>query len=97
MTEIDVSCISDQGKLILVWQDNGVGISKEKKEKIFERGVGDATGLGLSLLRGILSLTGIIILENWEPGMGARFEITIPKQGVRHKDSPGYSDKNPCV
>ena len=48
-------------------------------ERIFERGYGKNTGLGVFLSREILSITGITITENGVPGKGARFEITVPK------------------
>jgi len=65
--------------LILIYDDNGVGILSEEKEKIFERGFGKNTGLGLFLAREILSITGITIRETGEPGKGARFEMMVPK------------------
>jgi len=68
---------------VVVWEDNGVGIMEEEKERIFERGYGKNTGLGLFLVREILSLTGIMISETGTPGTGARFEITVPKGSYR--------------
>lgn len=59
-------------------EDDGVGIPDDKKEKIFERGYGRNTGMGLFLSREILSITGITIRETGEPGKGARFEIIVP-------------------
>ena len=55
----------------------------DHKEKIFERGYGKNTGLGLFLVREILSLTDMTIRENGEPGKGARFEILVPKRMYR--------------
>jgi signal transduction histidine kinase len=62
-----------------VCEDDGDGIIAEEKEKIFERGFGKNTGLGLALSREILAITGITITETGEPGKGARFEIAVPK------------------
>ena len=64
---------------IIVCEDDGEGIRADEKEKIFERGYGKNTGLGLALSIEILSITGITIKETGEPGKGARFEITVPK------------------
>jgi signal transduction histidine kinase len=64
---------------VIVCADDGVGIPAGKKVKIFERGFGKNTGLGLALSREILDITGITIIENGEPGKGARFEIMVPK------------------
>jgi PAS domain S-box-containing protein len=60
-------------------EDNGDGVSADEKERIFDRGFGKNTGLGLTLARDILEITGITIRETGEPGKGARFEMTVPK------------------
>lgn len=78
VTEIHVSSRPAGGNLVIVWEDNGVGIAADEKERIFERGFGKNTGLGMFLVREILSLTGIPIVETGEPGRGARFEMTVP-------------------
>jgi len=64
---------------IIICEDDGKGIPADEKEKIFERGFGKNTGLGLALSREILSITGITIRETGIPGDGARFEMTVPK------------------
>ncbi|MDD1693845.1 MAG: PAS domain-containing protein [Methanoregula sp.] len=75
---------SDLG-LTIVCEDDGEGISKTDKKRLFERGHGKHTGLGLYLSREILLITGITITENSLPGSGARFEIHIPKGAYRFK------------
>ncbi len=79
VTRIRVSAHSSGDDLVVVWEDNGVGIAPDEKEQIFERGFGKNTGLGMFLVREILTLTGITIAETGEPGKGARFEIRVPK------------------
>jgi len=74
------------GDHILVCEDDGFGIPKAEKEKMFNRGVGKNTGLGLFLAREILSITGITITETGEPGTCARFEITVPHALYRLSD-----------
>ncbi|HOX34715.1 MAG TPA: response regulator [Methanoregulaceae archaeon] len=64
--------------LTLICEDDGGGIAPGVKEKIFERGFGRNTGLGLFLVREILEITGFSIVENGIVGKGARFEIRIP-------------------
>lgn len=83
VTEIRVSAIRSNNALIIIWEDNGVGIAPAEKERIFDRGVGKNTGLGLFLAREILSLTGITIRETGEPVPGARFEISVPRDYFR--------------
>jgi len=73
---------SGDGPLI-VCDDDGNGVLPEEKEKIFERGFGKNTGLGLFLAREILSISGITIKETGEPGKGARFEMAVPKGAYR--------------
>ena len=69
--------------LVIAVEDDGIGISAEDKKRLFERGFGHHTGLGLFLSREILSITGITINENGESGKGARFEIVVPKEAYR--------------
>ncbi len=88
VTLIHVSCSETDGGLTIYWEDNGVGVPEEEKARIFERGYGKNTGLGLSLVREILAFTGITIHENGEPGKGARFEILVPKGVYRTSGTP---------
>lgn len=76
------------GEVMLFYQDDGTGIPKAQKEPVFERGYGTNTGLGLFLIREILSITGIRIKETGEEGSGARFMITIPAGGYRIQRAP---------
>jgi len=71
------------GALAFIVEDNGTGVKDEEKELIFRRGFGKNTGLGLTLSREILSVTGITITENGTYGRGARFEIRIPPSAWR--------------
>ncbi len=74
--------ISDRG-FAVICEDDGIGIPDEMKEKIFERGIGRNTGMGLFLSREILAITGITIQEKGIYGKGARFEMILPKGGYR--------------
>ena len=78
--------------LNLIFEDDGAGIPKNENEKIFQRGFGKNTGLGLFLCREILSITGITIKETGEPGKGARFEIFVPQGFYRFN---GTDEKKP--
>ena len=69
--------------LILVYEDNGVGIPEKEKKKIFHHGFGKNTGFGLFLSREILSITGLAITETGKEGEGVRFEISIPRNLYR--------------
>jgi signal transduction histidine kinase len=72
------------GEDCILWiEDDGPGIPPEDKEKIFQRGFGKNTGLGLYLSREILAITDLEIHETGEFGTGARFEIRVPRGKYR--------------
>jgi PAS domain S-box-containing protein len=83
ITTIRFSCAEHDGMTVIVCEDDGVGVPAGEKERIFERGFGRNTGLGLALSREILDITGITIRETGTPGAGARFEMTVPKESCR--------------
>ncbi|MGA2104348.1 PAS domain S-box protein [Methanoregula sp.] len=74
--------ITEKG-MTLICEDDGIGIPDEAKDRIFERGVGKNTGMGLFLSREILMITGITIQEIGTSGKGARFELLIPHNAWR--------------
>jgi len=82
-THLSIRHITNPDSLTLVFEDNGIGVPAEEKEEIFTRGYGSQKGMGLYLVREILSITGITIIENGESGKGARFIITVPKGAYR--------------
>jgi PAS domain S-box-containing protein len=92
VTELNLGYEETETGLTLIFEDDGAGIPKEEKEKIFERGFGKNTGLGLFLCREILSITGITIKETGRPGKGARFEIVVPEGFYRFN---GTDEKTP--
>jgi PAS domain S-box-containing protein len=83
VTRISFSFCRINGDAQITYQDDGLGIPMKDKEHIFRKGFGKHTGLGLFLTREILSITGITIRENGEPGKGVRFEILIPHDMYR--------------
>jgi PAS domain S-box-containing protein len=87
MTAIRLSSQESSRGLMIICEDDGVGITVEDKKRLFTRGFGKSTGLGLFLSREILSITGITITENGVPGKGARFEITVPKKNYIFKNT----------
>jgi signal transduction histidine kinase len=95
ITKVLINCAVSKkdGTLSIIFSDNGVGVPEDEKEKIFEKDVGKNTGLGLFLVRQILSITGISILENGIPGKGARFEIIVPKDHFNDGAQSGDNQK----
>ncbi|MFZ0005141.1 MAG: PAS domain-containing sensor histidine kinase [Methanoregula sp.] len=88
VSKIDFSSHESEAGLILTYCDNGAGISMEDKERIFQKGFGKNTGLGLFLTREILAITGLTITETGVPGKGARFEIVVLKEAYRFSGMP---------
>ena len=68
-----------KNQLKIVYEDDGVGIPKAEKEKIFKEGYGKGTGYGLYLIRKMCEVYGWTIQETGKQGEGAQFTITIPK------------------
>ena len=86
MDTIRVSTTRSEYALCLIFEDNGIGITATDRLKIFNKGYGKNTGLGLFLSREILSITRITIEETGEHGKGARFEMTVPHGMYRDTD-----------
>jgi PAS domain-containing protein len=82
-TEFTVSFHEENDRGILVYEDDGAGIPQSQKEKIFIRGFGRNSGLGLFLVREILGITGMTIRETGSEGKGVRFEILVPAGNFR--------------
>lgn len=79
VTLIRVSYRHADNDLILLYEDNGIGIPDDAKGKVFRREYYRNTGYGLFLSQEIVSITGSTIRETGIPGKGARFEIQVPK------------------
>ena len=84
ITRIHIFSVKDGSDLLLFFGDDGRGIPVENKERIFARGFGKNTGLGLFLSREILAITHIGISETGEYNKGARFEFRVPEGSYRY-------------
>ena len=91
LTGVKISCSRKPGGLVLFFEDDGQGIPAADKEKIFSRGFGKHTGLGLFLAREILTITRISIHETGEYRKGARFELRVPEGAFRFSSAAGAS------
>jgi signal transduction histidine kinase len=79
LTRVQLTAARSGDDYHIIYEDDGVGVPSEDKGRIFQKGFGSGSGLGLYLGRQILSITGIAISENGVPLKGARFEICVPK------------------
>jgi len=83
----------DGSEVVVSFSDNGTGMPPEVQEKIFEpfyttKDVGQGTGIGLSIVYGIIQEhQGTITCESKE-GQGTAFEIRLP---VYDKESAAKS------
>jgi PAS domain S-box-containing protein len=82
------SCEESFEELLVICQDDGIGIPPDAKEKMFNRQFFQNTGLDMYLSQQILSITGMSIRENGIYGTGAHFEIRVPKGAYRFLNPP---------
>ncbi len=80
---VTVTTKKKANKVSLAVTDTGTGMSADVKRKIFEpffttKPVGQGTGLGLSVVQGIIESHHGTILVSSAPGKGSKFEILLP-------------------
>jgi signal transduction histidine kinase len=83
LTKISFRQKTAEDKFIIVCEDDGGGISADKKGFLFPKEFGRGYGYGLFMIREILAVTNISIREAGISGIGAKFEITVPAKGYR--------------
>jgi signal transduction histidine kinase len=84
---VDVVVEAADADARIVVRDHGIGIAACDQERIFERFERGVTadhyagfGLGLWMARGLATAMGGRIRVDSEPGCGATFEVTLPRQ-----------------
>ena len=80
VSNIRVYFKEEKEQLKIIYEDNGIGISQEEKELIFNEGYGKGTGYGLFLIRKMCEVYGWDIKETGAHNKGAQFTFTIPKK-----------------
>jgi signal transduction histidine kinase len=84
--EVRVSLTTVGRAVRLIVEDDGVGMTEEIREKIFlpfytTKETGQGTGLGLSVVHGIVASHGGEIRVESSPGRGTRFEVDLRSTG----------------
>ena len=81
----------------LVVRDTGIGIEPHIIHRIFDpffttKKVGEGTGLGLSVVHGIVKQSNGHIIAESKPGQGSTFTVCFPKIAGRESESEGPED-----
>lgn len=86
--KITVKTVRKRTDVSLIVTDTGTGMTPEVKAKIFEpffttKPVGHGTGLGLSVVQGIIDSHNGKVHVKTAPGQGSKFEILLPIKSKR--------------
>jgi signal transduction histidine kinase/CheY-like chemotaxis protein len=85
---------TDDARVAIEIEDSGVGIPPEKLSHIFEpffttRGVGEGSGMGLSICRGVIAQVGGEIAVTSTPGQGSCFRVVLSALADGSRDGFG--------
>lgn len=96
---VNISSYRDEDQVVYCFEDNGIGIPEEHKERVFQMfhrvhlEVASGEGLGLTIIRKILNKHhGKIWLES-EYGVGSKFFVALSDAASVKYTSKAYSDK----
>lgn len=87
-SKISVNIISKNNSIIVSVKDNGIGISIEKQQKIFDNLYrinelnSNGYGIGLSLVSHVCNLCGGYVFVDSQLGIGSTFILSFPKANI---------------
>jgi len=92
-----VTATARDGVAVISVRDEGAGIAAEEQERIFERfyqgsdqgGARRGTGIGLSIARRFVELSGGRLWVDSEPGRGSTFSLSVPLASVGAVEAAG--------
>ncbi len=83
--EVQINCVEKKAMIIIQVKDTGKGIAQKDQEKIFEpfyrvkeKNNEEGFGLGLSLAKSVIDISGGTISVNSTLNVGSEFEIQLP-------------------
>lgn len=91
--KIDISCIKNEKEISISVTDNGIGISPELTDKMFDlsqlnstKGTANETGTGLGLLlcKDFVSKHGGKIMVESQLGVGSEFKFSLPNKAKKN-------------
>ncbi|WP_309894207.1 ATP-binding protein [Archangium sp.] len=90
---VKVSTQARSGEVLVRVRDNGLGMSAEVRDKLFQpffttKPVGQGTGLGLAVAYGIITAHGGSIEVESEPGKGTCFTVRLPSVASLSPEAP---------
>jgi signal transduction histidine kinase len=96
VTQIGLHYFKDEDSLKLHYEDDGIGVSEANKVMLFDAGfsTGKGSGLGLYLVKKMMTVYGWNIIEEGIEGKGVRFVITIPKNNKSGEPNYKIHPKN---